>query len=209
MFYNMQKESIFMWASGHDLWSSSYISECVELLETNPTAIIAFGASQWIDQDGNSISRQFGWTDTRGLDLISRYVITFWGNMHPILGLINKNILALQPLQQIAGTDMIVLCRLCIAGDFVHATKANWCRREIRQESTYSDKLKRYSSDEYGLVKSSGKIITPLIKLPIELLKNIISSDQSILIKVLLSFLLISMLPTRYIAGKIVNTRSK
>jgi hypothetical protein len=42
----------FMWAAGHDLWTSNYISACVDLLESRPCTVVASGISNWIDEHG-------------------------------------------------------------------------------------------------------------------------------------------------------------
>ncbi len=199
----------FMWAAGHDLWSENYLSECVRQLEVTPGAVIAFGSSEWINEQGSTLSRKYGWLDTRGLDVYSRYVMTFWGNMHPILGLINRNLLISYPIVNAPGADMIILCRLSLQGDFVHATKAKWSRREFRHELTYQDKLNRYKSKEYGMTTSILDRILPLFRLPIELIKNILSSNHSIFTKLLILFLLFAMLPIKYIAGKYSNISYK
>ena len=193
----------FMWASGHDLWSNNYISECVSLLENTPDALIAFGSSEWIDEQGSNISRQYGWLDTRGLDVFSRYIMTFWGNMHPILGVINRESLTSEPIVNVPGADMIILCRLSLQGYFIHADNAKWSRREIRHELSYQDKLNRYKSEEYGMSKSILDRMLPLARLPIELIKNIFHSKLSVLVKIFLLFLLFAMFPVKYIAGKL------
>lgn len=198
----------FMWAAGHDLWSKNYISECVNMMLMNPLSVISFGSSQWIDQNDHIMdSRQFGWADTRGLDIISRYVYAFWGNMHPILGIIKRDKLIIKPAINTAGTDLILLCRLSLEGDFIHATKAHWSRREFREESSYKEKIQRYKSKEFKLISSKLDSLFPLARLPFELTKDIFSSSQSIPIKCSLFLLIAFMLPIRFIAGKLVNKR--
>lgn len=199
----------FMWASGHDLWSPNYITECINLMTSYPKSVISFGSSQWVDQYNQIITaRQFGWADTRGLDVFSRYVYAFWGNMHPILGIIKRDKLLEKPAINTAGTDMIMLCRLSLEGDFIHATQAKWSRREFREERTYKEKLKRYKSKEFGLISSKLDLLFPLARLPLELSKDIFSSKHSLSIKLSLLILIIFMLPIRFLAGKLVNKRS-
>ncbi|MDW3096326.1 MAG: glycosyltransferase [Gammaproteobacteria bacterium] len=198
----------FMWASGHDLWSPNYISECVKLMESNPNAVISFGSSKWIDHDNNPIQdKQYGWIDTRGLDNLSRYVVTFWGNMHPILGVINRDKLAARNAIGAVGTDMVILCRLALIGDFIHAINAHWERREFRNELNYDDKIIRYKSKEFGLISSKIGKLFPLARLPIELFKDIIESNLTLYKKIVLAILLLLMLPFRYIAGKRTNSQ--
>ncbi len=82
----------FMWAAGHDLWSANYLSACVDMLESHPKAIIAYGSSQWIDDQGGDFGREYGWVDTRGMDVVARYFTILWSNMHPILGVIEQRL---------------------------------------------------------------------------------------------------------------------
>ncbi len=196
----------FLWASGHDLWDKNYISECVQQLENSQDGLIAFGSSKWIDAHNNQLNRQFGWLDTRGQDVISRYIMTFWGNMHPILGVINREALTSHPILNTPGADLIILARLSLQGTFIHSTNTSWSRREFRNESTYADKIKRYQSNEFGMSKTIIDKYFPLARLPIELYKCIFSCKQPLSIKLILSLMLIIMLPVKYIAGKYVTT---
>jgi len=47
--FECAKGKYFTWASGHDLWSSNYIRQCVKELEENKDAVIAFATTLWID----------------------------------------------------------------------------------------------------------------------------------------------------------------
>lgn len=191
----------FMWAAGHDLWSRNYISACVFELERNNSAVLAIGTGQWIDSEGDVMDRRSGWTDTRGMDVISRYITILWGNMHPILGVIRRDMLADCQLINTVGTDLIILTKLILQGDFLHAVDASWSRREFRNESRYQDKLKRYKSSSYRLSGSGLANAFPLARLPMELIRNIIKSRQPVWVRTLIILLLLPSLPGRYIAG--------
>ena len=193
----------FMWASGHDLWSQNYISACVESLEKNPTAILAIGSGQWIDETGGVFPRSSGWTDTRGMDVIARYFTVLWGNMHPILGLIRRQALQACPMISAVGADLIILSRLALIGDFIHVVNATWSRREFRQEISYQDKLKRYKSNAYGLSTTFLKRLFPLAVLPWELIRAIVESKHKPWVKVVIVLLLLPTFPIRYVAGKV------
>ena len=77
-----------MWAAGHDLWSENLVSECVKQLETHRTAAIASGKTYWIDDMGERLERLSSYSDTRGMGSMERFFTVFWGNMHPVLGMI-------------------------------------------------------------------------------------------------------------------------
>ena len=200
---NLAGGEYFMWASGHDLWSSNIVSECVALLEATPTAVIAFGSSIWIDENGHQLAKASGYTDTCGMNPMARFFTVFFGNMHPVLGIIRKSALdQARPIASVVGADLILLSELVLQGDFVHAKGCQWQRRDFRHESTHADKLKRYRSSEYGLARSLFRGSFTLLRLPLELARNIIHSNLGILEKITVMLALIASLPVRYLAGK-------
>jgi len=201
--FSVAKGKYFMWASGHDLWASNLVSESVALLEAIPTAVIAFGSSIWIDENEQQLPKFTGYTDTRGLSPIARFITVFFGNMHPILGVIRKSAMdQARPVTPIVGADLILLSELVLQGDFVHATRTQWQRREFRHEANYTEKLKRYESSEFGLTRSPFDKYFPLFRLPLELVRNIIYSDLKMIEKVAGTIALLAALPVRYLVGK-------
>ncbi len=197
------KGRYFIWAAGHDLWSSNYISACVTSLEQRPEAVLALGTAQWIDEHGAVLTKETGWTDTRGMDVIARYFSVLWGNMHPVLGLVRREQLAAFPMINTVGADLIILSRLALVGDFVHVLSASWSRREFRQEQQYEDKLKRYKSRAYGLSSSLLGRLFPFARLPVELVKGVFVSEQKLWVRLLIILLLLPSFPVRYVAGRI------
>ncbi len=193
----------FMWASGHDLWSSNLISEGVRLLESCPEYIIAFGSSNWIDADGAEMSKFSGWTDTRGMDSVSRFYSVYWGNMHPILGLIRADILKRAYRKvDVVGGDLILLLGLVLQGHFVHATSAHWTRRQQRETETHAQRVKRYQSAEFGLARSLIDSFLPLIKLPFLIIATVVRAHTSWFVKLCILVTLLPALPVRYLAGR-------
>lgn len=192
----------FMWASGHDLWSPNLITECVELLESNPDACIAFGSSDWIDPEGQPLRLIYGWTDTRGQSATARFFTVFWGNMHPILGVMRLSALKSSGnMPAIVGGDLVLLARMSLKGHFVHARHASWSRREFRNESNYADKLKRYKSANVGLAKKPLQKLFPLIALPAALIKAVLHSNIQPLDKFMVLVTLGPSLILRYMVG--------
>jgi glycosyltransferase involved in cell wall biosynthesis len=199
---NLANGEYFMWAAGHDLWTNNYISSCLNLLITHPNAMIASGVSRWISDNGNMLDREYGWVDTRGMDVIARYFTVLWGNMHPIYGLHRRKALQKCKLPNIVGTDLVLLTSLALKGDFLNASNACWYRREVRSEPSYHDKLKRYKSNDYALAKSTMDKIAPLSRLPFELIKGIIYAGIPLQVRILILLLLIPTFPVRYLSGK-------
>jgi glycosyltransferase involved in cell wall biosynthesis len=193
----------FMWAAGHDLWTPNLVSECVALLQTNDGACIAFGCSRWIGIEGELLPRTSGWSDTRGMAPIARFFTIFWGNMHPVLGLMRAaQLRACPPMPNITGGDLVLLSDLALRGDFVHATQATWSRREFRSETRYEDKLQRYASTSTGIARSRLQRMFPLLQLPIALMRVVVRSSLPRIDKLAVLIALVAAFPLRYRVGR-------
>jgi glycosyltransferase involved in cell wall biosynthesis len=192
----------FMWAAGHDLWSQDFISQCVRLLENDSEGVVAFGSAEWINATGSPIARISGWTDTRGMDAVARFFSVFWGNMHPILGVIRMETLRRIRFPSCVGTDLVMLSELALKGHFMHARTTGWSRREFRQLEGYRDRMKRYRSTEFGLSRSLVDRAFPVLRLPLELVGVVLRSRIRWFEKVGILAILVPSLPVKYAIGR-------
>ncbi len=192
----------FMWAAGHDRWSTNLVSEAVSLLENHETATIAFGTSTWIDEDGNQVAKCSGWYDTRGLNPVARFFMVFWGSMNPILGIFRRKDLPDLKKYNFVGADLVVLAELSLKGEFIHAAKSTFYRRQNRAVENHNQRMKRYKSKEMQIADSSFFKLFPMTKLPFELIRIVLQAKIGFLEKICLATLLLPSLPIRYILGK-------
>ena len=193
----------FMWAAGHDEWSEDLVAESVATLEANETASIAFATSFWIDESGERDNRDTDYPDTRTMSLFSRFFTVFWGNMHPVLGVIRlESLRRTRSMQTFAGADLVLLSELILMGDFVHTPNAWWNRRDVRSKESHGERMKRYTGKEYGQAKSSLDRRFPLLKLPLALMSTVWSARISWLQRLVLMMALLPMLPVRDIVGR-------
>jgi glycosyltransferase involved in cell wall biosynthesis len=200
---DMAEGQYFMWAAGHDEWSESLISDSVAALEENESAAIAFASSYWIGEDGQRDDRDTDYPDTRGMSLFSRFYTVFWGNMHPVLSLMRRSYLQkTRGMQSFAGADLVLLSDLILMGDFVHAENAWWHRRDVRTKETHSERMKRYTGNEFGQAKTPLDKRFPLLRLPIALLGTIRRARISWLQKFALIVSILPMMPVRYVVGR-------
>lgn len=196
------KGSFFMWASGHDLWSSNFISSCIKKLHLNEGSVVAVPASMWIDKDGEVISKNSGFSDTRGMDQIARYFTMFWGNMHPAYGLMRADTIKALPIREIIGADLIMMTFLALKGDFVHASEALWSRREFRFEKSYAERLERYQKGDQKVAKALIDRTFPFFLLVYYLFTTVFQSKAPLFSKILISFLLLPSIIVKYFSGK-------
>jgi len=193
----------FMWAAGHDLWTPGTVSECVALLEAHPKACLAFPRSRWIDDRGHQLSRESGWSDTRGLAPVARLFTVLWGNMHPVMGVMRTDALhACDPLPNLVGGDLVLLSRLALRGAFLHAHGSEWSRREFRTEQHYADKVRRYASSTSGIARSPVARAFPLLELPMALAGVVMRSELRTIEKLATLLAMFASFPVRYLVGR-------
>jgi glycosyltransferase involved in cell wall biosynthesis len=200
---DMASGTYFMWAAGHDLWTSNLVSECVALLETNDQACLAFASSRWIGIADEPLAKASGWSDTRDLAAAARFFTVFWGNMHAVVGVMRTARLRdCLPIPSMVGGDLVLLANLALRGSFLHATYSCWSRREFRVEEHHDDKLKRYASVSTGIIRSRFARLFPLLELPVALIKLVLSSRLPIIDRLVMVAVLIPSLPLRYLVGR-------
>ncbi len=189
----------FMWAGGHDLWSSNLVSQCVEMLARYQNAVIAVPESQWIDISSLPYGDRAGILDTRGMDPLARILSLLWANMHAVYGLIRTSALrAALPVPNYPGADLLLLSRLILRGDFIPASDALWSRRQTRTSESYVDRQRRYHSAEFRIRKPRFH----LARLPFDLLKSVWSSDLRISDKIAFTLAFPAQLPARYLVAR-------
>lgn len=189
----------FMWAGGHDLWSSGFVSQCVEAFTQHPNAVIAVPESQWIDTSSLPYGSRACILDTREMDPLARVFSILWANMHPMYGLMRTSALrATGTIPNYSGADLILLTKMILQGDFVPAPNALWSRRQTRAKESYSDRQRRYYGNEFRIRKR----LLPMLRLPYELLKTVWSSELAVLDKVAFTLALPAQMPARYLVAR-------
>lgn len=201
--FDLGRGEYFMWASGHDTWSPTLVSECVGLLESHPGASLAYASCDWIGPAGEPLPRESGWADTRGMSAPGRFFTVLWGNMHPILGVIRREKLKnCGPFPELVGGDLVLLADLALQGDFLHAPISRWSRRELRNEASYRQKVERYTSSSFGVTRSRLGRLFPLAALPWELVKRVAAASLGVTTKVVMLAALVPSLLLRYLVGR-------
>lgn len=189
----------FLWAAGHDLWSSNLVSQCVIALEAHPNAVIAAPESHWIDVASQPFGNNVSMLDTRGMDPLARIFALLWANMHPIYGVMRTAVLrAAGPIPNYSGSDLVLLARMILTGDIVPAGNALWLRRQIRPPETMQDRQRRYRGSQFKL----GKSFLPLTRLAYEVLRAVWSSKLQLPDKLAFTLAFPWQLPARYLVAQ-------
>ena len=110
----------FVWISGHDLWHSQFLVKCVAGLDKNPSVVLYYPKSTWIDDTDRNLGEIGRSIETRGLDPVSRFQIVLWGMGYgsPTYGLLRSSALKQVTLgTKAVGLDNIILNELSLLGD--------------------------------------------------------------------------------------------
>ena len=122
----------FKWAAADDLHEPDYLKRCVEVLDRDPSVVLAYGKSRFVDENGKPVEE----TDP-GFDLQDeaprerlRYVIRSKRWVNAIFGLIRAEALAQTPLlPKYPSGDYIILGELALLGKFVEVPEVLFLRR--------------------------------------------------------------------------------
>lgn len=138
----------FMWAGAHDLWSPSYVSRCVALLDADPQVVAAYSLTGLKDCGGADLpADHLDRVDTRGLGTLERYRRVIWGltSCSPIHGVIRREVLARTNFFRLDvwGADHLLLAELAMLGDFALVDQVLFWRREPRGPEV-GEQRKRY-----------------------------------------------------------------
>lgn len=123
--FEQAKGEFAMFAAGHDLYHSEFISRCVQQLDANPNVVLATTATAWFDEGGTG-SIIGGAYDTRGVDQLSRMTVVVWGLTfaYQLYGL--NRMSAFRKVQYrnvdmpIMGFDHVMLFEMASLGEFAH-----------------------------------------------------------------------------------------
>jgi glycosyltransferase involved in cell wall biosynthesis len=148
----------FVWISGHDLWHPEFLTRCVIGLENNPSVVLYYPKSTWIDDTDRDLGEIGRSIETRGLDPVSRFQVVLWGMGYgsPTYGLLRSSALKQVTLgTKVVGLDNIILNELSLLGDIAYLDEPLHYVRKLADfgswESYISKIFNRELSDLSGM----------------------------------------------------------
>jgi len=128
----------FKWAAHDDICRSDYISACVEALEANPDAVLAYPRTLIIDGEGEVTSSydermplDFAGDIKRGAALLWRVRLC-----NAVFGVIRIETLRATPLiQSFDSSDIALLAELALRGRFIQTDERSFLRRRHSEGS--------------------------------------------------------------------------
>ncbi len=166
---NEARGDYFVLAAGHDQWSNNYLRELKHCLDTDPTAVLAFGATEWIDAEDQTLPLRSGILDTSGMHPVGRFLTVLWNNRNCLYGMIRLSDLGRTDYGRPSITmESVIMQQLAIRGTFAHVPEATWRRRIVRPSETADQRLQRYYGA--GFLFEKAKIpLLPFWRIPFAL----------------------------------------
>jgi hypothetical protein len=140
----------FMWAADHDLWDRTFISRCVQALEADPAAVLAYPQSFLIDEDGAAIEEMDDQIDLGQPRPLDRYKRLIWrlSICNMIYGVARRDALtATAGFADVLAPDRLVLARLALQGTVLRTGGHLYLRRLNRPPETPDEARRRQLTD--------------------------------------------------------------
>lgn len=124
----------FKWCAHDDLISTNYLSACVDALDANPGAVLAFGDSKILDAEGNVAgNRRNDLAEINDPDAFARFrkAVKETGHCNEVFGLIRRDVVArtTRLMGPYWSADRTLLQELALMGTFEFVPKAIFYNR--------------------------------------------------------------------------------
>ena len=134
----MARGRYFKWATADDLLRPGYLARCLEALDADPTVVLAYTQTDFIDADGNRLDLvDPGWqlmTDDRSERL--RFAITADHFVNAVLGvMVTSSLRGTRLSANYPGGDYRLMAELSLLGKFIEVPEPLYVRR-IHPSST-------------------------------------------------------------------------
>lgn len=171
---------LFKWAAHDDVCDARYIERCVEALDKNQGAALAFSKLTYLDDEGCEVDRSerdLSIVDVLPSARVSRMVRLAKRDDHvywSIFGLTRTSAMRRAcPMGLYIASDQIVLMRLLLQGTFVEVPEYLFHRRRHAEASTVKQRTIRELAQWYAGGVPPGRVVLPTWKLYSEYIRAV------------------------------------
>ncbi|NER50531.1 MAG: glycosyltransferase family 2 protein [Symploca sp. SIO1A3] len=160
----------FKWACHDDLCAPEYLQRCIEILEANPSVVLCYANSIFIDEQGNILQKypedlhlDSPQPQKRYQQYHQRFLYKYRCN--PQFGVIRSSALGMtRVMGKYEGSDIILFAELAMLGEFYEIPEYLFFRREHPQMSRRANPTNEELAVWYD-PKNRGKLQLPMSRL--------------------------------------------
>ena len=178
--FDLSMGEYFKWASADDVCRPEHLASCIDVLDHDPTVVLAHPKTRFIDENGRTLDiNDAGW-DLRSEAAHERlgYAIRagYWVNAH--YGLMRAGALAqTRLLPSYPGGDFRLMAELSLKGKFVEIPQYLFCRRIHPGASSQNTTRLIETIDFYG---DNRRVCLPFWNLNFDHVITVMSSELSV-----------------------------
>jgi glycosyltransferase involved in cell wall biosynthesis len=139
--FQLSRGYYFKWAAHDDLQHPWFLQRCVSVLEQDPSVVLSFSRTQFIDDDGMPIREYKFPVDVNSASRRELFLVYAGGGhiVHEIFGVIRAEALRASPLiGSYVGSDLVLLAALALRGRFHQVPEVLFEHREHKGRSARS-----------------------------------------------------------------------
>jgi len=141
----LAKGKYFCWMAGHDLWESTFVAECVKVLEAKPKCVLAFPRTTELTRDKRPIREAIRHFDIEKMSPGRRFREVMWRvDCHYVYGMWRlEAMLQSKIFQPIPAPDRVFLSEMAMKGTFAPAEAYKYCRLNRPEKQDEAGKRRR------------------------------------------------------------------
>ncbi|MGV2829124.1 glycosyltransferase family 2 protein [Myxosarcina sp. GI1(2024)] len=151
----------FKWACHDDLCAPEFLQSCIEILEPDPSIVLAYCQTAIVDESGAEIEKyedRFDLQSSQATERfkIYRHLVRYGNECHPFHGLIRRDVLQqLLPLGSYPSSDLVLLGKLALYGKFYEVPSYLFQKRDHpanswRAHRRFRDRIAWYDPAKKG-----------------------------------------------------------
>ena len=151
----------FKWACHDDVCDREFLQRCVDILEQDPSIVLAYPKTLIIDEHGSEIEKHEDRFDLQSPHPAERFkiyhhLVRYGHECHPFHGLIRRDVLAqLLPLGSYPSSDLVLLGKLALYGKFYEVPSYLFWKRDhpetsVRAHRPFRERIAWYDPAKTG-----------------------------------------------------------
>ncbi len=137
----------FMWMGAHDLLSETYIEQCVNILEDDHNAVLAYHKAVFFEETISKLGKlTYSEIDTKNLSTTFRLnkIINVTGSCTAIHGVFRTKVAKQLPFVKMIGPDHLMLFATAAQGHIRQIDTVGFFRRDVHKHETLDQRRLRY-----------------------------------------------------------------